>query len=171
MSKQSAFKQLYSEIFNQGGDFSKVNKDYKKPLKCYVKESFPHFLVTDGFFFVPAYFTKEALAEFKSKYSNVNVTDLHDKVIVLNTWTLEMKKVNSSEVFTSYANLEARLIVTSFKPLIGEKLNPTRYPTNLFRDDEMKTTIQHFRHQNIQVQLNFLFSLLFVSLFLLFGVY
>ena len=168
MSKQSAFKQLYSEIFNQGGDFSKVNKDYKKPLKCYVKESFPHFLVTDGFFFVPAYFTKEALAEFKSKYSNVNVTDLHDKVIVLNTWTLEMKKVNSSEVFTSYANLEARLIVTSFKPLIGEKLNPTRYPTNLFRDDEMKTTIQHFRHQNIQVQLNFLFSLLFVSLFLLF---
>jgi len=60
-----------------------------------------------------------------------------------------MRKVNSAEVFTSYANLEARLIVTSFKPNIGEKLNPTRYPTNLFRDDEMKTTVQQFRHASI----------------------
>jgi hypothetical protein len=157
MSKQSAFKQLYSEIFNQGGDFSKVNKDFRKPLKCYVKESFPHFLVSDGYFFVPAYFTKEALSEFKAKFSNVNVVDLKDKVIVFNNWTLEMKKVNSSEVFTSYANLEAKLIVTSFKPLIGEKQPPSRFPTNLYRDDEVKTTIQHFRHQNIQVLVLFLF--------------
>jgi hypothetical protein len=108
-------------------------------------------LVTDGYFFVPAYFTKEAVAEFKSKYGNVNITDLGEKVIVLNQWTLEMRRVNSAEVFTSYGNLEARLVVQSFKPLIGEKLNPTRYPTNLFRDDEIKTTIQHFRHQSIQV--------------------
>ena len=153
MSKgqQSAFKQLYSEIFNQGGDFSKVNKDFKKPIKCYVKESYPYFLVTDGYFFVPAYFTKEAVSEFKSKFGNINITDLQDKVVVLTAWTLEMKRVNSKDVFTSYGNLEARLIVQSFKPCIGEKLNPSRYPTNLFRDDEMKTTIQHFRHQSIQV--------------------
>jgi hypothetical protein len=154
MSKgqQSAFKQLYSEIFNQGGDFSKVNKDFKKPIKCYVKESYPHFLVTDGYFFVPAYFTKEAVSEFKSKFGNINITDLAEKVVVLSAW-----RVNSKDVFTSYGNLEARLIVQSFKPCIGEKLNPSRYPTNLFRDDEMKTTIQHFRHQSIQVTNYFFF--------------
>lgn len=151
MSKvSSAFKQLYSEMFNVGGDFSKVSKEYKKPLKCYVKESFPHFLVTDGFFFVPAYFTKQAIEEFRNKFGNVNVTDLRDKVIVLNTWHLEMRKVNSAEIFTSYMNLEARLVVTSLKPNLQEKLNPTRYPINLFRDNEMKLTIQHFVHQNVQ---------------------
>jgi len=64
-----------------------------------------------------------------------------------------MKKVNSAEVFTSYANLEVRLIVHSFKPQLQEKLNPTRYPINLYRDDEIKTTIQHFRHQNLQKSL------------------
>jgi hypothetical protein len=166
MSKghQSAFKQLYTEIFNQGGDFGKVNKDFKKPIKCYVKESFPHFLVTDGYFFVPAYFTKEAVNEFKSKFGNVNITDLHDRVIVITTWTLEMKKVNSSEVFTSYGNLEARLIVSSFKPNLTEKLNPTRFPTNLFRDDEMKTTIQHFRHQSIQVTFHFSYNNIEISI-------
>lgn len=150
-ASQSAFKQLYTEVFNQGGDFNKVSKDLKKPIKCYVKESFPHFLVSDGYFFVPVYFTKEAVSEFKSKFSNVHITDLAEKVIVLNNWSLEMRKVNSVDVFTSYANLEVRLIVTSFKPNLQEKLNPNRYPTNLYRDDEVKTTIQHFRHQAIQV--------------------
>ena len=138
-------------MINQGGDFSKVSKDLKRPLKCYVKESYPHFLVTDGFFFVAPYFTKEAVAEFHAKFPNVNIVDLHDKVIVINNWTLELRRVNSAEVFTSYSNLEVRLIVQSFKPNLQEKLNPTRYPTNLFRDDEFKTIIQHFRHQAIQV--------------------
>lgn len=103
-------------MFTVGGDFSKVGKDLKKPIKCYVKESFPHFLVSDGYFYVPVYFTKEAVSDFKNKFSNVNITDLGEKVIVLNDWSLEMKKVNSSEVFTSYANLEVRLIVHSFRP-------------------------------------------------------
>lgn len=58
-----------------------------------------------------------------------------------------MKRVNSSEVFTSYADLEIRLIVQGFKPMLNEQLNPTRYPVNLYRDDEMKTIIQQYRHQ------------------------
>jgi len=62
---ESAFKQLYTEMFNQGGDFNKVSKSLQKPIKCYVKEAYPYFLITDGYFFVPAYFTKDALAEFK----------------------------------------------------------------------------------------------------------
>ena len=148
-ANQSAFKQLYTEVFNQGGDFSKVGSNLKKPIKAFVKESFPHFLITDGYFFVPAYFTKEAVSEFKSKFPNVAISDLAEKVIVLNNWTLEIKRVNSAEVFTSYANLEVRLIVQSFKPNLQEKLNPTKYPINLFRDDEIKTTIQHFRHEAI----------------------
>jgi hypothetical protein len=152
-AQQSAFKQLFSEILNQGGDFSKVSKDLKKPLKTYVKESYPFFLVTDGYFFVQAYFTKEAVAEFKSKFGNVNITDLHDKVIVLNNWSLEMRRVNSAEVFTSYGNLEIRLVVHSFKANLNEKLNPTRYPINIFRDFEIKTQIQQFRHAAVQAAL------------------
>jgi len=81
--------------------------------------------------------------------------ELNEKVVVLNDWTLEMRKVNpSEEVFTSYANLEARLIVHSIKPNLQEKLNPTRWSTNLYRDNEIKTTIQHFRHQSLQKSLN-----------------
>lgn len=149
---QSAFKQLFTEMINKGGDFNKVSKDLKKPLKCYVKEAYPHFLITDGFFFVAPYFTKDAVNDFHSKYPSVNIVGLNDKVIIINNWSLEIQRVNSAEVFTSYSNLEVRLIVHQFKPQLNERLNPTRYPTNLFRDDEFKTIIQHFRHQALAVR-------------------
>ena len=65
----SAFKILFSEMINQAhGDWAKVNKDYKKPLKCYVKEAYPYFLVTDGYFFIQAHFTREAVDEFRAKF-------------------------------------------------------------------------------------------------------
>ena len=48
--------------------------------------------------------------------SSVKILDLQDKVVVLKNWTLELKKVDSAEVFTSYNNLEVRLVVHSFKP-------------------------------------------------------
>jgi hypothetical protein len=54
----SAFKILLTEMLNANGDWSKIPKDYRKPLKCFVKESYPYFLVTDGYFFLQTYFTK-----------------------------------------------------------------------------------------------------------------
>jgi hypothetical protein len=145
MTELSAFKQLYSEMFRSGGEGSIP----KKTIKCYVKESFPHFLVTDGFFYVACYFTKKAIDEFHSKYSSLNITDLRSRVIIISDWTLEMNKVNSANVFTSYGGLECKLIVKSFKPVLQEKDQPTltRHPVNLYRDDEMKTLIQNYTHQ------------------------
>jgi hypothetical protein len=150
MSKSdSAFKQLYTEMFNQKGDFSKIKADLKKPIKCYVKESFPYFLVSDGYFFVPCYFTKGAIDHFRKHYSNASIVDLADKVIVISKWHLEMKKCSSADVFTSYGNIEVRMVASEFSLRLQDKLNPVRYPINLFRDDEMKTTVQLYRHNCI----------------------
>ena len=147
----SAFKTLFTDMPNNGGDYSKLPKDLtKQMLKVFVKETSPYFLVSDSFFFVPAYFTKAALDEFERRFSNVKVQDLNEKVILINNWTLELKKVDSNAVFTSYAGLEVRLIVHSFKPQLGESIHPTRWPTNLYRDDEFKTTIQAMRHKAVQ---------------------
>ena len=46
-----------------------------------------------------------------------------------------------------------RLIVNSFKPQLQEELHPVRWPTNLYRDDEFKTTIQAFRHAQVQASI------------------
>jgi len=141
----SAFKQLYSDMIRNGGDFSKV-ANTKRSIKCYVKESFPHFLVTDNFVYVAAYFTRKAVDEFKSKHSNANITDLKSRVITIKDWSLEMTRVNSQDVFTSYGGIEIKLIVRSFVLDKGESPSLTRHPVNIFRDDSIKTLVQNYHH-------------------------
>jgi len=137
-------------MIQNGGDYDALPKDLlRKDLQVFVKETRPYFLVSDSFFYVPAYFTQGAITEYKSKFPQVNVLDLEGKVIVITKWSLELRRVNSAEVFTSYNGVECRLIVHSFKPQLKESLHPTRYPTNLYRDDEFKTTIQAFRHAQV----------------------
>ncbi len=146
----SAFKTLYTQMIQNGGDYNALPKDLlRKDLQVFVKETKPYFLVSDSFFYVPAYFTSAAISDYQSKFPQVNVLDLEGKVIVITKWSLELRRVNSAEVFTSYSGVECRLIVHSFKPQLKESLHPTRYPTNLYRDDEFKTTIQAFRHQQV----------------------
>ena len=150
MSAVSAFKTLFTQMIENGGDFDALPKDIqKKDFQVFVKESRPYFLVSDSFFYVPAYFTQAALNDYNSKFPQVNVLDLQGKVIVITKWSLELRRVNSAEVFTSYAGIECRLIVHAFKPQLKEQLHPTRYPTNLYRDDEFKTTIQALRHRQV----------------------
>jgi len=61
----SAFKTLFTDLVNHGGDFNRLSKDLtKQMLKVFVKETAPYFLISDGYFFVPAYFTRAALDEF-----------------------------------------------------------------------------------------------------------
>lgn len=153
MADKSAFKKLYSTMINNGGDVGAVMKEFNdgkgvvKKIKCFVKESFPYFLVTDNYFYIPCYFTKKAVDEFKSKHSGVNITDLKSKIIEIGDWTLEMAKVNSADVFTSYGGIEIKLIAKSFKLAASkEQVLLSRYPLNLYRDDEMKTLFQAYTH-------------------------
>jgi hypothetical protein len=150
----SAFKKLFTDIISADGDASKLSKDISKQmLKVFVKETQPYFLVSDSYFYVPAYFTQAALDEFKKKNPSHSLNDLAEKVVLISNWSLELKRVDSNAVFTSYSGLEVRLIIHGFKPQFQEALHPTRYPTNLYRDDEFKTTIQHFRHRSVQASL------------------
>lgn len=147
----SAFKTLFTDLVNNGGDFNRLSKDLtKQMLKVFVKETSPYFLISDGYFFVPAYFTRAALDEFEKKFSNIKVAHLNEKVVLISNWSLELRRVDSNAVFTSYNGLEVRLIVHSFKPNLSEQVHPKRWPSNLYRDSEFKGTIQAFRHRCVQ---------------------
>jgi hypothetical protein len=63
---QSAFKTLLVKFLEAGGDITKVPNKYRSAIKCFVKESQPNFLITDGIFFIAGHFTKEALDKFKT---------------------------------------------------------------------------------------------------------
>lgn len=147
MSQDSAFKLLYSEVFKNHGNVDKVLKNMHNQIKCYVKESFPYFLVADNYFYIPCYFTKKAVDQFKAKTPNQNITDLRREVILIQDWSLELAQVDSASVFTSYAGVELKLIVKSFKVQAGnagQKLSIIRYPVNIYRDSEIKNLVSSF---------------------------
>ena len=84
-------------MIQAGGNYESLPATLlKKDLQVFVKESRPFFLVSDSFFYVPAYFTPAAIAEYNSKFSTVNILDLESKVVIITKWTLELKKVNSA---------------------------------------------------------------------------
>ena len=105
-------------------------------------------MVSDNHFFVPAYFTSAASIEFTTKFSAVDVLELKTKSLRITKWSLELKKVNSMQVFTSDNNLECRLIVNSFNLLISNP-SPPKYVNNLYRDMQFKSTIAQFRHKQV----------------------
>lgn len=148
----SALKQLVSEMFQNAGDFSKTPSNLRKKLTLYVKESYPHFLVSDNYHYCSLYFTKKAVEEFKSRSSD-NIVDLRTRVITLTDWSLEMVRVDSSnsQHFTSYGGFEVRMIARAFQVQSkgGAAVVLTRHPTNLYRDAEVKTVIQNFTHGQI----------------------
>jgi len=66
-------------------------------------------------------------------------------MVTIPNWTIELAQVDSSEVFTSYAGLEMRFIVHNFELRSTEQVkHKTRYPTNLYRDDQTRTFIHNF---------------------------
>jgi len=59
---------------------------------------------------------------------------------------------NSAEEFTSYAGIEMRMIVQDFKVKINDESKLSKYPANLYRDDEAKMIIQSFvRAQRLSI--------------------
>merc|ERR1712086_996816 len=149
----SAFKQLYTEVLKNGGNVAKLPPAIaKKNIKCFVKESGRYFLVTDAWFYIPCYFTPKAVTDFKAKNSNVNISDLQQNVILITDWTLEMAKVKSEAVFTSYGGIEIKLIVKAFQPVVKEKVELKRYPVNLARDwqeGRTRSWCRQLRHRRI----------------------
>jgi hypothetical protein len=142
----SAFKTLIFSLLESKGDFSKLStKIQRSILKCQVKQAYPKFLISDGTFFMQAYFTKDCVNKCRAKDSSlINITDLQEGLIHITRWELELIEANSAEEYVSYQGIEMRLIVKDFNVQFDNKVQTTKYPGNLFRDDEVKTHIQAY---------------------------
>lgn len=71
---------------------------------------------------------------------------MRSKVITIKDWSLELAKVKSEDVFTSYAGVELKLIVNEFAPDNSGSITLNRHPLNIYRDSEMKSLINKFIH-------------------------
>lgn len=115
MKNLSAFQILLLSLLQADGDVNLINKKFRGPLRCSVKETQPHFLLTDGSYFLQAYFTEQSYTQFRNENSSLRVTDLKDVMVQINKWSIELVYNTSNDKgassFTSYAGVEMRMIV------------------------------------------------------------
>ena len=80
-AKLSAFQILIQNILAVDGQFDKMPKKFRGPLRCSIKETNPNFILTDGSYFISAYFTPESYKQFRKANSSIRVTDLQDIMV------------------------------------------------------------------------------------------
>ena len=67
-------------------------------------------------------------------------------MVQINNWTIEL--VGNANCFTSYAGVEMRMIIHQMDIKKDYRVELKKFPTNLYRDDKMKTSIQNFLNQS-----------------------
>ena len=66
-------------------------------------------------------------------------------MITIDAWTLDLVRVTPDQSFTSYSNLEMRLIINKFSKFSETRVDlNNRYPQNLYRDDQVGFCINNF---------------------------
>ena len=121
-------------------------------MRLSVQETIPGLWVNDGFNFVEAELTKDALHEFRRNYPHVQLHNLKQNMIFVQKWSLKAKGCDSRKVYTSYQNITVVLVIESFKPLLHEKPSKLQHinSTNLFLDSEVQIYIRNKRHEYIR---------------------
>ena len=75
---------------SQSEDQAEVaEKLFKKTIRLYLHEMIPEVHLGDGYNFLEAQFTKEAMNDFRKNYSHLRFSALRGKMIMVSKWHLK----------------------------------------------------------------------------------
>ena len=76
---------LLMEVFLQtGANFEeKFPSQFKKPMRVIMNENIPMIFLSDGYLTMDAYFTKNAIMEYKRNYGHIKFSALRDKILFI----------------------------------------------------------------------------------------
>ena len=146
--EKERLKSLVTVYLNTGYDFDNCfPPNFKKPLTLYFHEIIPMIQLGDGFNFIEAVFTKEAVNSFRKNFSHLCLSSMRDRLLKLTKWSLQLKQRASSKCFNSYKNLGVYLVISDFTPLPSFSVTARQgsHAKNLFSDESIQVLIQHTR--------------------------
>jgi hypothetical protein len=93
MSKQFTFekemlKNLVSLFLQGAGNFdANFPEEFKKPIKLFFYDTIPMVQLGDGFSYIEAVFTKEAVNSFRKNFSHLRFGKMRDRLLKLTKWS------------------------------------------------------------------------------------
>lgn len=116
MSKQYTFdtellKTLMTVFFLNDAKFDSLPEEFKKPIKLFFYDTIPMVQLGDGFTYIEAVFTKEAVNSFRKNFSHLRLGNLRDRLLKLTKWSLHLKQRESDICANSFENLAVYLVI------------------------------------------------------------
>jgi hypothetical protein len=149
-TSQADFKKVVLSFLENNGDFDAVPAALKKNFVCQIYLDNPQLVIQDETHFIGAYLTQESFTAFRKAHKALKLTQSAGDKFEVDDWCLELVKVDSEKVFTSYADKEVRLIINSIKPAPSANFTPNSYVENIHRDNDVKLMIAKLTHEEIQ---------------------
>lgn len=117
-------------------------------MRVIILDMIPSILVSDGFNYMEAEFTKESIYEFRKNFSHQKFSSLKDKVIYLSQWTLNVDYVDSRKEFNSHNNFTIKIVIESFTPVHHQHVSSRVSVTgkSIFREEKIQILVNNFRH-------------------------
>jgi hypothetical protein len=117
MSKPYTFekellKNLVTVFLTNGCNFeSSFPDEFKKPIKLFFYDTIPMMQLGDGFSYIEAVFTKEAVNSFRKNFSHLRLGNLRDRLLKITKWSFHFKQRQSENCANSFENLAVYLVV------------------------------------------------------------
>ena len=73
---------------NSNYDFNSIHLQLRRPMRLAVFDLIPSIWLSDGFHYIEALFTKDEVNEFRKNYTHVKLSDLKDKMLFIQKWSL-----------------------------------------------------------------------------------
>jgi len=84
-------------FLRSSADWEKFPVQFKRPMRLIMSENIPMVCLGDGFFFMEALFTKEAINDFRKNFSHLKFSNLRDKILYVQRWSLHMRQRDSNK--------------------------------------------------------------------------
>jgi len=110
-------KNLVIVFLSSGCNFDSFPDEFKKPIKLFFYDIIPIMQLGDGFSYVEAVFTKEAVNSFRENFSHLRLENFRDRLLKITKWSLHLKQRQSKNCLNSFENLAVYLVVEDFVPL------------------------------------------------------
>ena len=121
-------------------------------MRLIMCENIPTVRMCDGFSWLDALFTKEAINDFRKNWSHLKFHNLRDKILYVQKWSLKLLQRDSSKHLCTYNNLSVIFCIEQFKPIVHEipAQRQVLAAVNMFDLERIRTMLESTRHGFLQ---------------------
>lgn len=147
-------KELITEFFEKGCDFSKVSQHLKKPMIVKVFRAEPMFLINDKENYICGFFTNKAVSNFERDFG-FGLDNMKSKTLKITKFYLSLCNASDTDYTTvSYLGKQVKFVIEecTLGRYLKRGVDVNKFVVNIFRDRDVKLSLATYLHRKSLVK-------------------